>query len=463
MQRIRGYFPVILFCLLFLISCAQGVTVLVDVYEKDTNVIPIPGASVYANNALVGKTDGGGIVEFSHPGTDVIAVRVSKLGYDEWNGDVGMNTSTLLVQLMRTSLKLTAQIVDADTLAPIEGAELSLSGERGDIVDETDGNGTAEFAVQAEMVYNLEIQAVNYHPRDAIIEIGLDSRTVQYMLMRDDRFSLLVKDAEAGEPVPDAEVFVDGIDRGTTDSKGLLTLQLPREKVYHVKIRKEGYSDYNEQRIVGKDDAFVTIHLAKSPYSLFVSVYNEDEQPIEGAEVLVDNEKAGETSRFGRILLGNLSTGNYTLTVKHPGYFPVRQSFAVTKMGEEVSLELEYEKVNLTVKTVEGGSTPVPDAGIRLNGDPAGTTDEDGILPVRLRLGVPYTISAEREGYNPASVQREVQSAGETAPVTISLERSINWVLVLGILAAVVGVLAMAILILRRKSPRRPHGRKGRH
>jgi len=416
---------------------------------------------VYANSALVGKTDGSGNIEFSHPGTDTISVRVSKLGYDDWNGDIGVNTSTLLVQLMRRSLLLSAQVYDADTLAPIPGAQLSLSGERGQNTSVTDSNGTSSFVVEAESVYNLGIRAENYHSRDAVVEMGLDTKTVQYMLMRDDRFSLLVKEEGSGLPVPDAGIFVDGVDRGSTDEKGLLTLQLPREKVYQVKIEKEGYEDYNERRIVGEEDAFVTILLSKSPYSLFISVYDEDKDPVEGAEVLVDDVAAGETSRFGRILIGNLTYGNYTLEVKHPDYSPARKPFTVTRTGDEITLELEFLKVNLTVNTVEGGSTPVPGVKISLNGDSAGETDEEGTLPIRLRPDVPYTISAEKEGYNPASVQREVRSADETSPVRISMERSINWVLAGGILAAIVVVIALAILVLQRKSRKRPHGRKG--
>ncbi|MDD1716214.1 MAG: hypothetical protein LUQ01_04375 [Methanolinea sp.] len=461
MQRIRGSFLVILLSLLILISSSQGVTVLVNVYEKEVNITPLSGASVYANSALVGKTDGSGNIEFSHPGTDIISVRVSKLGYDEWNGDIGVNTSTLLVQLLRKSLLLTTQVYDADTLAPVPGARLSLSGEWGKNTTVTNANGTSEFVVEAESVYNLGIQAENYHSRDAVVEMGLDAKTVQYMLMRDDRFSLLVKDEESGQPIPDAGIFVDGTGRGSTDSKGLLTLQLPREKVYQVKIEKEGYEDYNERRIVGKEDAFVTILLSKSPYSLFISVYNEDQDPVEGAEVFVGDVKAGETSRFGRILIGNLTYGNYTLAVKHPGYSPARKSFSVTRMGDEITIELEFFKVNLTVNTEEGGSTPVPDVTIRLNGNKVGETDEEGALPVRLRLDVPYTISAEKEGYNPASVQREVRSVNETTPIRISMERSMNWALVGGILVVIVVAIALAILLLRRKGGSRPHGRKG--
>jgi hypothetical protein len=452
----------VLVALLSLCICAtlaQGITVLVQVYEKDPNVTTLSGASVFVDDALVGKTEAGGILEFSHPGTNSVSVRVTKLGYDEWTGDIGPNTTTVLVQLLRKSISFVASVHDADTLAPISGAQVVVSGEGAGNTTLTNANGTASFAVRSESVYNVEVQARNYRSQADTVEIGIEGISVQYMLLRDDRFSVMVKDEASGTPVPDARVLVDGVDRGLTDSRGLLTLPLPREKVYMVKVKKEGYQDFNGQQIVRKEDAFISIPLEKAPYSAFVSVYDEDRKPVEGAAVLMDRAMSGMTDQYGRLLLGNLTAGQYQLEVRHPGFVTARQALKVSAQGQEITVTLPFEKVNATIAAMEG-SEPVSGAEISLDGRVLGTTGPSGEVPARLRLNITYNITAAKEGFNPAMLSASVNAPNATT-ITIRMERSTNMMLIGGIIA-IAAIIVLAVLFIRRGRSRGRGGRRVR-
>jgi hypothetical protein len=290
--------------------------------------------------------------------------------------------------------------------------------------------------------------------------MGTVDKDVQIMLFRDDRFSIVIKDGESGVPLSGARVVVEGIERGVTDPKGVLTLPMPRGKVYLFRVILDGYQDYNGRQIIESDTAFLTIPLTKAPFTIFVSVYNEDDDPVEGALVLVDTTPAGTTGRYGRAVLTNLSAGRYLLEVQHPGYVPDRRSLTVAVQGEDIVSELMYQKANITIKTVEGSGSPVAGVKIRLNGEEAGFTNDRGILSVLLRVNLSYTVGAEKEGYHQTSIGQEFSSSNGTSSLVIPMKRNFNWMLagVAGIgVAAVIGT----VLVLRRRKSGHSHGKRG--
>lgn len=459
MQRIGTCFACVILSMLLAACPALAVTVLVNVYEHEENITPLQGASLFANGALVGKTDSSGNIEFSHPGTEFIQVTVEKIGFDPWSGDIGINTTTLLVEMHRMKVPLLVQVFDADILAPVAEAGVSVSEGVTKHTAKTEENGTASFTVTGDSVCTLEVAAPNYKAYSAIVETGLEEKTVQAMLFRDDRFSVLVREEGSGNPVPGVAVLVDGVDRGSTDQKGAVTLNLPRGKVYSFQAQLEGYEDYRERLIVDKDQALVVIALHKSPYSVFVSVYSEEKTPVEGAHVLVDGQSRGSTNRYGRVQLADLTLGEYLLEVRHPAFVTHSQVLPVHTQGEDVSVELEYPGVNATISAMEGDKVAVPGVKIRIDGKEQGVTGEEGTLSLRMRLNTPYVISTEKEGYDPAEIEKTFSSQNETALLLIPMQKSFNW-LGAGVVIAAVAAFSLAAFIILKK--RRPGNIRGR-
>ena len=460
MQRCGVNLFIAIFFVLIVTGIAWGAAVTVQVFEKEENITPLAGALVYANNTLIGKTDDSGTIEVFSPGTEVIPLKVEKFGYDPWEGDIGENTTQILVELQKAKIALSVHLYDADTLDPVPGVSVTLEGDGSDSRVVSDSNGTAGFVVQSRTSYRIETDAEHYQPASMAVDIGISGKDVQVMLFRDDRFSIVVKDGDTGNPLAGARVFVEGIERGVTDPKGVITLPMPRGKVYLIRVVMEGYEDYNGRQIVESDTAFLTIPVTKAPFTIFVSVYNEENDPVEGAFILVDNVTAGTTGRYGRAVLTNITAGRYILEVQHPGYVPARQPLVVAIQGEDVVTELLYRKENITIRTVEGSANPVPGVKISLNGEEAGFTSDRGTLPVLLRVDLPYTITAEKDGYHEVTIEQEISSSNMTPSLEIPMKRNFNWML---FSIAGIGVVAVigAILVFRRRSGGRSHGRRG--
>jgi len=460
MQRCGVNLFIAIFFVLIITGIAWGAAVTVQVFEKEENITPLAGALVYANNTLIGKTDNSGTIEVFSPGTEVIPLKVEKFGYDPWEGDIGENTTQILVELQKAKIALSVHLYDADTMDPVPGVSVTLEGDGSDSRVVSDSNGTAGFVVQSRTSYRIETDAEHYQPASMAFDIGISGKDVQVMLFRDDRFSIVVKDGDTGNPLAGARVFVEGIERGVTDPKGVITLPMPRGKVYLIRVVMVGYEDYNGRQIVEIDTAFLTIPVTKAPFTIFVSVYNEENDPVEGAFILVDNVTAGTTGRYGRAVLTNITAGRYILEVQHPGYVPARQPLVVAIQGEDVVTELLYRKENITIRTVEGSASPVPGVKISLNGEEAGFTSDRGTLPVLLRVDLPYTITAEKDGYHEVTIEQEISSSNMTPSLEIPMKRNFNWML---FWIAGIGVVAVigAIFVFRRRSGGRSHGRRG--
>jgi hypothetical protein len=451
MDSARSGVLILLVSVLFFVTAAQATTTLVNVYEKDGNISLISQASIYADGALIGKTDSSGNLDFSHPGTSAISIRVEKLGFDDFSQILDPNLTYLQVELFRKNLTLETKVYDADTLEPIAGAQVQMSGGGTSGSAISDLNGSASFAVRADEIYTLDIKAMNYQSRAATVEMGTDSKQVQYWLFRDDRFALVVKDDVTGLPLSDAEVAIEGVVRGITDTRGAITLQLPREKVYNIRVKKEGYQDYNGRQVIGKDEALVTILLAKAPYNVFISVFDENKEPVEGAFVTVNGKEAGVTNKFGRLTLEGYLGGDYNLTVSAGEYADSLVPLVINAQGQDITVELSYKTIDLTIFAQEPGEKMVDDVTILLNGKEIGITDAHGQLETQVKVNTAYTINATKEGYLPAGVSQVFSSEKTSANVTLIMEKPIDIGLVaiiVIIIAAVVGV----ILWIRRKN-----------
>jgi hypothetical protein len=451
------------FILLLFVGCAQATTVYITVYETTGNITKIPHASVYVNGALAGKTGPEGNLTVTSGGINDLNLSVTKPGYEVWSGTAGVNQTTVLVPLMRKNLSLTVTTYDADTLSPLAGAEVKVAGENTTSSSATDKNGTAIFGVKAEGIYILDISSKNYLPRTAIIEMDINNKEVQYALFRDDRFSLLVKSGPDQSPVADAEIYIDGNLKGSTDQRGVLTFDITRDKVYNIKVKKAGYEDYLIKALISQNEAVYTVTLGKAAYQAFVSVYNPDHTPVPGAQVIINGTLVGSTNQYGRYTLEGLLSGPYKVEVSHEGFVPKELLVSVTRQGEEINVDLSYGQVNMSVFVEDTDKKVLPGTVISLNGIPAGTTDEHGLLQARLTLNTLYNISASKEGYRTTSLQKQVVPGNTTATLTVTLEKNFDWLpVIIGvvIVGAVIAAAGVILSIRRKKPPQVHHVRK---
>lgn len=455
-------------CVLLIVGGAQAATLYVNVFEKTTNVTAIPYASVFVNGALAGKTGTDGIFSFTHPGNTPIVVKVMKPGYESWEEEVGMAESSILVQLMKKELVLNISVFDADSAIPIANSQVRIAGPNiTEPLKLTDQNGVVTFPVQAASIYNIQISAPNYENRNEVIEMGMEGKNIQYLLVRGDKFSILARSAEDQTPIENAEVFIDGNSKGKTDGKGILSLEIPRNKVYNIKITKPGYTDYVEKKMIGENEAVVTATLAIAPYQASIFVFDETKAPVQGASIIIDGKTMGNTSQYGKYTFHDFPSGQYVLEIKHPGFAALRREIGVDDLGKDITVELPFQQADLTVFIEDEGYHVIPGASISLNGRNAGITDDNGAFKTKAKVSTEYNITASMKGYRPAMRTVTIDPGNTTSTVTLTMEKDLNigMFMTAGLVVAVIIIIILAILLVIRRKPktRSSHGNNKTH
>jgi hypothetical protein len=446
MYRYRTPFLFTVLCLFLLCSSVQAVNLQITVLDSLDNVT-IPHATVFVNGAQYANTNNNGKVLLVHNGLDDQLIRVSMSGYDDWEKMVLKNQTVLLVNLSRKALTLTVKLYDSDTLGPVAGAQVNISSENSTQGKQSSASGTAVFGVNASMLYSIEITSPNYEPRSGTVDVGDENKQVEYYLLSGNRFSFVVKEKETKEPVPDAEVRLNSVLAGKTDERGILSIAVTRGKEYLIEIKKVGYETISESRTLSLSDALYNAAMSKAPLGAFVYVYDENHDPVKGADIYINGSLSGTTNQFGRGTFPNLVFGSYPVEIRKAGFVSSASTIVVSNKSEDYTFTLAFENADLMVYVQDKDLKNIPNATILIDGTRNGQTDDHGQYIAKVKFNTLYNITAQKDGYLSASVQKQVIQGNTTESVNISLEKSTDWgfIVIIVIIAIVVLILFAAI------------------
>jgi len=443
-QRHRFLFA--LLCVILLCSSVQATNLQISVQDNIDNS-SIPRATVFVDGANFARTNNFGQAYLTHSGQNNLNIRISMTGYDDWSKLVSRNETSILVNLSRKTISLKVSLFDSDTLVPVSGALVNISAENVTMGKQTDIAGSALFGVNAETLYSVDIDASNYQPRHATINMASEDQEVQYWLLSGNRFVIEIKDKDGKAPVSDAEVRIDSALVGKTDAKGRLVIPVTRGKSYSLEIRKAGYQTLTESRVISDADALYSIELTKAPIGAFIYVFDENHVAISGADVYINGNLSGNTSQYGRSTFPNLVSGTYPVEIRKAGYVTVNRPIQVSSTNEDYTFVMTLENADLSLFVKDNEQKIVQNASISINGNVLGVTDDRGQYNTKLKFNTPYNITASKEGYQPASIQKQVISGNTTATATLTMEKSLDWGLITIIAAGVVGVLVLFAVI----------------
>jgi len=450
----RFFFALLL--LILLCSAVQATSLQITVQDSLDNT-SISQATIYVDGANSGRTTNTGTYFLTHSGLNDLNIRITKMGYEDWENAVAKNLTFVLVNMTRKTLVLKVALYDTDSLAAVQNADVKITVDNVTETKKTDSNGIVSFAVKANTFYDLAITAPYYQSRvPPPIQISAENKDVQYWLLRNDRFSFVVTD-KTNNPVPDAEVYLNSALKGTTDARGILVLPLERNKPYVIEVKKAGYESFIERKTIGEEEALVAIQISKVPVGAFVSVFDENRDPVQDAGVYLDTTLAGFTDKYGRYIFGSIIAGTYQLEVRKGGYVITKKTISVTKQGDDFTIELPYEEADLAVYVRDKDQKVIPDAKIELNSRTIGTTNENGQVATRLKFNTLYNISASKEGYQPVSIQKEIILGNSSGSVTFTLDKNLDWGFILLIIVGAIGVLVVFGIIRRMNQKPRRH------
>ena len=456
MYRYRSCFLPLLLSLILLCSAVQATDLQITVLDSIDNVT-IPHATVYVKGQMYGLTNNNGQFLLVHNGLDDQYLRITMIGYDDWEKTIPKNDTYVLVNLSRKALTLTVKLLDSDNLGPVSGAYVNLSALNSTQGKVSGAAGTATFGVNASMLYSIYITAPNYEPRSGTVDVGTEDKTVEYYLLSGNRFSFVVKEKESKVPVSGAEVYLNSVLAGKTDERGILSTPVTRGKLYAIEIKKDGYEVVSESRIISESDALYTTEIVKAPLGAFVYVYDESHSPLNGADIYINGSLSGTTNQYGRVTFPELVFGSYSIEARKTGYVPSNRTILVSNKSEDYTFTLSFENADLTVYVQDKDLKNIPNATIALDGAVSGQSNDHGQFVTKVQFNRIYNITASHDGYQSASVQKQVVPGNATSSVTISLEKTMDWGF-MGILV-IVAILVLVLFAAFRMFGRRP----GRH
>jgi len=457
-SRIRFLFA--LLCILAFCGAVQATNLLITVQDSLDNT-SIPHATVYLNGANVGLTNNAGQF-LLQSGQGDFNLLVSMDGYDDWSEVVSSNTTALSVTLNRRSLLLNVTLFDSNTLDPVSGATLVLTSVNATQNAATDTYGSASFGVTAYTMYSLNVTAPNYQPRSESVEVDSTNQNVQYWLLSTNQYSFVIRDQNTNLPVTGASITVNSVLLGTTNSRGVLITPISRNVPLTIVVQKTGYQTLNQYLTIGPNEAVDSVSLIPVPVSGFVFVYDKQNQPVSGADVSLNGTVVATTSEYGSAALQNLAPGTYAIVVSKAGYLPANQQIDISSGSSQFPVTLSLATVSQTLYVQDSDQKNVAGAAVLLNGAYAGTTDTRGELDTQLVYNTTYNITVTHDGYLPQTVQQIVPLGNTTTPLTITLQKNMDWgfVTLLGIGILIVLFIFVIIRLAGRRTPHHSSGRR---
>jgi hypothetical protein len=442
MNRYFSRLLLVLLCLFVLCSAAQATNLQITVRDGIDNT-SIPSASVYVNGQDSARTNNNGQFLLTHNSLNDQRIRVTMIGYNDWENIVAKNATTLLINLSRKSVTLKVNLYDSDTLGPVAGAVVNISAMDYTQSKQSDAAGAAEFTVNASMLYSVDIIAPNYEPRSGTIDVAMENKAVQFWLLSGNKYSFVVKDKASKAPVQGAEIRLNSVLAGRTDERGVLSTPIARGKEYTIEIRKDGYEPFTEKTTISEADALFTAEMTKAALGAFVYVYDENHDPVNGAEIYINGSLSGTTNEYGRGTFPDLVFGSYPVEVRKTGYISSGRTIVVSNKSGEYTFTLPFENAVLTISVQDKDQKSIPDALIALDGTASGQADDHGQLLTRVKFNQMYNITASHDGYQSVSVRKQVVQGNATDSVTISLEKTMDF----GFIGTIVIIIIVVIVL----------------
>ncbi|NYT05096.1 MAG: carboxypeptidase regulatory-like domain-containing protein [Methanomicrobiales archaeon] len=448
----------------FLCCTVEAVTLDITVRDDDDNS-RIAYAYIYIDDEYVGKTDDVGEFSYSHSYDEPFLLEVVKSGYGDWSETIDEDDTSVNVYLTYETATLLVSVLDADTIEPVSDARVKVTAEgTGESESEWVGSsGEAEFELTPDETYTLEITSTGYETVTRTIEADEREITLRCWLMKSDRFSFKVLDADDKTPLSDASVSVDGSLAGVTGTTGILTAALATGRYHDIRVVCPGYSSFQQNAYFEEDEILMEISLAWSGCTVTVSVTDGAGEPLANAAVSVDGAAAGMTDSSGRCTLTELGEGSRTIEVAKDGYDTWKETRTIGTELTDIAVSLAPATTAVTVLVEEPDHRVVSGALIALNGEKIGVTDDNGQVQDTIETSGACNFTASLRGYLPASVEKTIIPGTGALSVTITLHRENDLVPVF-IAAAIAAVMILVLGIRWRTAGQYlPRQRRGKN
>lgn len=338
----------------------------------------------------------------------------SSLGYEEINRNrfvVSGSSITVTVNMYLKAFEATVTVLDtlnkpiASVIVGI-GEQTYLTNQEGQVVlNLVNGN------------YNLTFSKIGYVESKGSIKV-LNQNETYFFTMQSFEYdvTILVLSEVDNTPLQGAEVKIqDNAAVLLTDEKGEVTFKLINGN-YTYQVKKDQFDDYSGSFNINNDDVKVQAKLALKHYNSTITVIDELGEPIEGAQVRVNNSLQS-TNEEGKVVL-SLQNGTYPFTISKLGYEENQGTLYVFGQEASVICQLSFRLWNVVLQVKGLNEEPLSNVDVIVD-QKTYNTNSEGEISLNLKNGT-YQYSINHTGYEEVNSSFEVSN--EDTSVVVQLE-----------------------------------------
>jgi hypothetical protein len=234
---------------------------------------------------------------------------------------------------------------------------------------------------------------------------------------------------QAGNPISNADLDVEwdsGSTTATTAGNGKAFVDVPAGAEVTIRVTHPRYVRNSPYVVSSASEREVDVEMfRKSSVRLEVS---DDDGPVADARVLIErgglDVAAGRTDRNGVFESGVLQAGDYTVTVRKPGYY-VRQKPLEIDGDITNRLAMRRGSVTVGVRVVDphfDPPRPLPGATVTVTDIATERTDSGGNVSVTAPVNTETTLRVTRDGYR--TVERDLTVGEEATNLSVGVSRT---------------------------------------
>ncbi|MDN5339364.1 MAG: hypothetical protein PWQ30_473 [Euryarchaeota archaeon] len=322
----------------------EDATLTFELYDAGT-LKPIVGGVVrvtgrgYSDSEVTGSS---GSVSFPVKANEVYNAEIRASGYHDLSKTVQMESGSRTVQcLLFSNDILGVQVLDAETSAPLKGAEVYIDNTR---VGETDADGRLQFHLERAKRYSFRITAPDYQPYQESRYLEVDDVFLPVRLSKSEYPVSITVFNEATRPVEAAEIYLNGTLQGKTSQYGRFMLSNIHAGTYEIVVRAPGYADWSSIRQITGQGEDIVAELGYDRASVTIRASDPENNPVAGAVIVIDGKAVGVTDSQGFLKTPLVTNKVHTVTAACEGYRNISVDADIPLGITELTIPLVMEK-----------------------------------------------------------------------------------------------------------------------
>ena len=336
---------------------------------------------------------------------------------------IGLLIACVLICGTAQAVNLRISVADEKNGDSLADASIYVDGE---YVGRTTSDGTYYYDHSGKRDLRLKVVRKGYQDWTDWADSG-KTRLQVNMIRKDETLTFEVYDAVSLNPVVDAQIRIEGGDisrSATTGRDGGAEFSVRTGTYYNVEVRASDYYDLSKSVQMENSGRVVQYWLFRKDL-LGVQVRDaETSDPVEGAEVFIDNARAGSTNSDGNLPLRLQREKRYSLKVTAPDYRAYQEERYLGEDDVLILVPLSKSSYPVSITAFNELMKPIAGAEIYLDGTLKGETNQYGRFMLSDVHAGTYEITVKAPGYGEWQETRQVAGEGEDIVTKLDYDRA---------------------------------------